>query len=244
MEKVIDIHSHILPGVDDGAKNWEETLQMCKIASEAGISHMVATPHFIPGAYTKGVKEGPRLLDELKNRLTEAKIPLEVSLAAEIEPFPEMVQWLEEGRLPLYPSGKHVLVETPFYTYPLWMSDLLTDLIITGITPILAHPERSPFTSLSFIEKAVREGIEIQIDAGSLLGLWGKEIQRMAWEMIGEGWVTYVASDCHKTEVRSPLLLEETRKALTEHMGESTARLLTKDAAQKVITPRCNSSAL
>ncbi|RLD98883.1 MAG: hypothetical protein DRI91_02105 [Aquificota bacterium] len=238
---MIDIHAHILPGVDDGSQDWEETLQMCKTAVEVGITHMVATPHFIPGAYTRGIKNGPQLLKELKNRLATESIPLEVSLAAEIEPFPEMVQWIEEGRLPLYPSGKHLLVEAPLYTSPSWMKDLLEDLLTLGLVPILAHPERSPIAYTPIPENLVKRGGEIQLDAGSLLGLWGKEAQKRAWVMVGNGWATYVASDSHKAGVRDPKLLRKAREAIAREKGEELALALTEERAKKVVTPWCSS---
>ncbi len=236
MGRMIDIHTHILPGVDDGSQSWEETLQMCKIASDAGITHMVATPHFIPGAYTKGFKEGPRLLDELKDRLTEAKIPLEISLAAEIEPFPKMVQLIEEGRLPLYPSGIHLLVEAPLFSSPSWLKELLEDIITLGISPILGHPERSPIARTSLPENLVALGGELQLDAGSLLGLWGREVKGWAWRMVEKGWVKYIASDSHRVGIRDPNLLKRAHEALAKKRGESVAKALTTENPKKVIT--------
>ncbi len=234
---MIDIHTHILPGVDDGSRSWEETLQMCRTAYERGISHTVATPHFIPGAYTQGVKRGPILLEELREKLQTEGIPLEVSLAAEIEPFPEMVQWIEEGRLPLYPSGRHILVESPTFSSPPWLEDLVRDLLAIGLTPILAHPERSALAPTSLLESLTKIGAEIQIDAGSLVGLWGKEIQREAWTMIEKGWALYVASDSHRAGKRDPVLLEKACRALAKEKGEDLAQVLTRDNPLKVITP-------
>ncbi len=238
---MIDIHTHVLPGVDDGSQDWEETLQMCRTAVEVGITHLVATPHFIPGAYTRGIEIGSQLLEGLKNRLATAEISLEVSLAAEMEPFPEMVQWVEEGRLPLYPSGKHLLVEAPLYSSPTWLGDLLDDLITLDLVPILAHPERSPIAYTPIPERLVKRGGEIQLDAGSLLGLWGRETQRWAWIMVGKGWATYVASDSHRSDIRDPRLLSRAREAIARERGEELAQALTEERAKKLITPWCNS---
>ena len=241
---MIDIHTHILPGVDDGSQDWEETLQMCKTAVEMGITHTVATPHFIPGAYTQGVKRGPILLEELREKLQTEGIPLEVSLAAEIEPFPEMVQWIEEGRLPLYSSGRHILVESPTFSSPPWLEDLVRDLLAIGLTPILAHPERSALAPTSLLESLTKIGAEIQIDAGSLVGLWGKEIQREAWTMIEKGWALYVASDSHRAGSRDPKLLERAHRALTKKGGKKLAQALTRENPLKVITPQYNPKSL
>ena len=240
---MIDIHTHILPGIDDGAQSWEETLQLCRTAANVGISHVVATPHFIPGAYTKGVKEGPQLLNVLQEKLTTEEILLEVFLAAEIEPFPELPQWLAEGHLPLLPSGKHVLIEAPIYSAPSWTEDLLADILAMGLTPIIAHPERSPLASTSIPENLVKEGGEIQMDAGSLLGLWGKEVQKSAWNMIHKGWVTYIASDSHRPGRRNPELLAKAKEAIERHKSSELAWALTSEKAKEVITARCNSDA-
>lgn len=231
---MIDIHTHILPGVDDGSRSWEETLQMCRMAYKKGISHMVATPHFIPGAYTQGIKRGPQLLEELRERLKKEGIPLEVSLAAEIEPFPEMIQWMEEGRLPLYPSGHHILVESPMFSSPPWMEDIIRDILSGGPTPILAHPERSPL-SRQALETMINMGVEIQLDAGSLVGIWGRETKNRAWTMIERGWVTYVASDSHRATARNPELLEEARLLLEKERGEALAQEFTQGNPQRVI---------
>ena len=234
---MIDIHAHILPGVDDGPKHWSETLQLCQIASEVGISTMVATPHFIPGAYTRGVREGARLLKELEKGLEGEDIALEVFLAAEIEPFPEMIQWIEGDRLPLYPSRKHILIEAPMFSLPPWLEELLGDITASGLIPILAHPERSPMASTSLPGELVSTGGEIQLDAGSLLGFWGREAQKWAWKMVNNGWVSYVASDSHRAGIRDPRLLERAHKALVKEVGENLARDLTEGNPLKVITP-------
>jgi len=232
---MIDIHTHILPGVDDGATSWEESLQMCKMAQEKGISHMVATPHFIPGAYTRGIKKGPLLLARLREKLETLGISLEVYLAAEIEPFPEMIQWIEEGRLPLYPSGKHILIESPMFSAPPWMEEIIGDLISTGLTPILAHPERSPLAHTNVMEILVKMGAEVQLDAGSLVGLWGMEVRKGAWAMIERGWVSYVASDSHGARGRDPGLLEKAFQILTKEKGDSLAQALTQENPERVL---------
>ena len=236
MGRMIDIHTHILPEVDDGSQSWEETLKLCDTAEKIGISHTVATPHFIRGVYTKGLREGDKLLEELKTRLSEENIPLEVSLAAEIEPFPELVQWIEEGRLPLYPSKRHILIESPMYSSPSWLEDLLRDIITLGISPILGHPERSPIARTSLPENLVALGGELQLDAGSLLGLWGREVKGWAWRMVEKGWVKYMASDSHRIGIRDPNILKRAYGVLARKRGESVAKALTIQNPKRVIT--------
>ncbi len=234
---MIDIHSHILPGVDDGASDWEETLELCKAAYRCGITHIVATPHFIPGVYTRGMKWGNELLEELKELLAKEEIDLEVFLTFEIEPFPEIVEWITANKIPLYPSKKHILIEAPFHTYPSWLNDLLRDIKLTGITPILAHPERCLSLSVKELEIAILSGVEVQIDASSILGLWGDEISKKAYNFLRRDMVHYIASDAHKPYKRDPCLLKKAKEKLKNFLEDEKIEFLTEINPKKVITP-------
>ncbi len=233
---MIDIHTHILPKLDDGARNWDESISMCSKAESLGITHMVATPHLIPGLYTGVIDRGVELLNELKGLLKEKDIDVEVYLAAEIEPFPELIGWLDRGKLPLYPSKKHILLESPSYMQPFWMEEMIFNIISMGITPIIAHPERTINLDIGYIESMVSEGAEVQIDAASLLGLWGRKTEKTAWLLLKEGMVSYVASDSHRPEKRDPELLAKAKNVISKKNGENAAKMLTEINPVSLIT--------
>ncbi len=202
---MIDIHCHLLPGIDDGPTSWEEALSLARLFAEAGVRRIVITPHFIPGVYYWTREKGEALQRELKERMRQEGVEIETYLAAEVGIFPELLEWIGEGKVPLMPTGRHLLLEAPMYGSETIVRDMAFATLSVDITPIYAHPERSPF----FAEPALGRDIvasegELQVDAGSLVGTWGSEIKRVSMDLIDRGLVRYVASDSHGPSRRDP----------------------------------------
>ena len=202
---MVDIHCHMLPGVDDGPEDWPESMALARLFVKAGIQKAIITPHLIPGVYRCDIEEVSKIHEQFKEKLANEGLDLETYLAAEVGIFAELPEWIVEGKAPLMPTGKHLLLEAPMFGGAALMRDMTFAVLSIGITPIIAHPERSPiFTELKLTEDIVASEGELQIDAGSINGRWGSGIKKLAMRMIDHGLVRYIASDSHGARNRTP----------------------------------------
>jgi protein-tyrosine phosphatase len=223
----IDIHAHILPGIDDGAKNLDESRALAQYYTELGVTRLIATPHFIPGtAWAAGRDIIADKIEELQEYLTSNNINLKVYPGMEIAYHKKLIDRLEKGLLqPLGTSDTYLLEPSFNDNY----DDLLIcarQIMMQGSGAILAHPERIP----SFQEtpepllQLVEEGLQVQLNIGSVFGRFGESSKKMAMYLIERNGVHFLASDAHSIEKRRPLGVEDWRK-LTELLGDG---LLTK----------------
>jgi protein-tyrosine phosphatase len=204
----VDLHCHMLPGVDDGAGSWEESLAMARLAVEDGTIRTVVTPHQL-GRYAGNTAATIReRTSQLQQRLHEAEIPLLVLPGADVRIEPDLVARLGAGEvLTLADRGRHVLLELPHELYfPL--QPLLTQLDRAGYVGVLSHPERNRglLAHPVLLTGLVSAGCLLQVTAGSLLGNFGAESQRLAEWMLHQRLVHIIASDAHAAATRRPLL--------------------------------------
>ncbi len=203
---MVDLHSHILPGLDDGSRSWDETLAMAQLAWRQGVSVMAATPHQL-GQY--GGNSAELILERLgeaRRRLQAAGIPLQLIAGADVRVEDDLPRRIESGEvLTLGDLGHYVLLELPHDLY-LPIEGLLTRLRGIGVTGVLTHPERN--TALrrcpERLAALVREGCLVQITGASLTGRFGREAQALSLQWIREGLVHLVASDAHGEKRRAP----------------------------------------
>jgi protein-tyrosine phosphatase len=207
-EPFADIHCHILPGIDDGAKNWDESLAMARMAADDGTETIVATPHQL-GSWSHNLGDDYRpLVDELNERLVDAEIPITVLVGGEIRIEPGLIDQLVTGELvTLGDHRRHVLLELPHELY-FPIDGLMEELASRQIGVVLAHPERNegllrqPDLAVDLVES----GCLMQLTAGSLCGTMGPLFQDFAEWMIAEGLVHIVATDGHSPRTRRPLM--------------------------------------
>ncbi|GBD38657.1 Tyrosine-protein phosphatase YwqE [bacterium HR37] len=207
--RVVDIHCHLLPDMDDGARSWEESLKMARIASESGINTVVATPHWIQGTVWEPNPDVVRKkVSELNELLCKNCIPLSVFPGMEIGISENVVELVSSGRVLTLAEGRYVLVEVPFFSLPVGIEEVVYRLVDRGFFPILAHPERSRDIQKNpkRICDLVDNGALIQITAGSLCGCFGGKAKKCALELIELDAVHIVASDAHSSDKRPPLL--------------------------------------
>jgi protein-tyrosine phosphatase len=203
-----DIHCHLLPGIDDGARDWDESLAMARLAVADGMATMIATPHQLGSFAQNRAAEIRTLTTELQQRLLAANIPLRVLPGGEIRIEPGLIDRLDADEvLSLGDHHRHLLLELPHHEY-LPMERLLRDLKQRQLTVILAHPERNGgfLNDPELIEPLVEAGCLMQITAGSLCGILGPEPQQMSEWMIERGLVHFVATDSHGVRTRRPLM--------------------------------------
>lgn len=223
-ESFVDIHCHLVPGIDDGAKSWQESLAMARMAVADGIETIVVTPHQLGGyAHNSGELIRHRT-QELQQELDANRIPLQVLSGADVRIDNGMIEGLKDGSvLTLADRGRHVLLELPHEMYfPL--EPVLDDLDRVGMVGILSHPERNQglLKQPSLIETLVDYGCLMQVTAGSLTGTFGPASQNMAEWMLNEGLVHFLSTDAHSPKARRPLLGRAFQRA-AEMVGEEIA---------------------
>lgn len=221
MAGYIDIHTHILPEMDDGSKSWDETLKMCRMAVEDGIKRIVVTPHIRYGNYWFEENEISGKADELRSRLKENNIPLDVTTGADVHLSPETLPLIEQGTYSINPGRKYVLIEIPDDYIPQKIEEMIFNLLIKGISPILSHPERNHEIQQNpqKLFELVGKGLFSQVTALSITGGFGKEVQKAAEVLINHNLVHFIASDAHSMDWRRPVLSEAVNKA-SQYAGE------------------------
>ncbi len=219
---MIDLHTHLLPGIDDGAKSPEEAIQIIKQGKEIGITAICTTPH-LSSNFTKDRTE--KIMEnflKLQERTSNEKIDIQLYLGSEID---LRMNFDSIKRLPFFfinQTQKYLFVELPLGEFPSFSERILFSLLIEGLSPILAHPERSLNKEGDFerIEKLKDSGILIQLNAGSLLGDFGKKIQRGAKRLLEEDLVDFMASDAHDLNRRPITVMADAFRIVKNDYGE------------------------
>ena len=207
---MVDIHHHLLPGLDDGSNSIETSIAMARLAAGDGITHIVCTPHA-----NSHYKFDPAInavrLAELRDRLAHEQIPITLGHGCDFHLSYENVAEakLDPARFSINSLG-YLLVEPPDYGIPPGLNETFYELQLAGLTPILTHPERNP-TFQAEPERLVpwlRAGVLIQVTADSLTGHKGRKAERMAHQLIAKRWVHFLASDAHNITSRPPRMRE------------------------------------
>lgn len=240
---MIDLHAHVLPGVDDGARDLAEALDMLRLAAEKGTRVVCATPHSHGPDLDVPAGKADAALAALAAAAREAGIAIEVRLAAENWYRPDLPALAREGRLRTYSAGgrRWALVEFPPTHVPAEAAETLFALRLEGVHPVVAHPERNPsFWARPEAAAALREqGALLQVTAGSLTGLFRKESRDCAKALFRLGAVDLLASDAHRRDRRPPGL-DEARKVAAKWGGSKAPERLTEavpDAILRGATP-------
>jgi len=204
----VDIHCHLVPDIDDGAKSLEESLDMAEIAVTDGIQTIIVTPHQ-NGSYAHNRGDDIRQrVASLQEQLDQHQIPLTVLPGADVRIEDGMIRALKEGDvLTLGDLGRHVLLELPHELYfPL--EPVLDELATIDMVGVLSHPERNQgiLKQPSLVEPLIQRGCLMQITAGSLMGTFGRPCQEMSEWMLKRGLVHFIATDAHGPRARRPLI--------------------------------------
>jgi protein-tyrosine phosphatase len=195
----IDIHTHILPGIDDGARDLSESLLILEEAVEIGIREIILTPHFSP--YGVDLKTRLPQFESFKETVSQRGMDITLHLGSELMVSPDLPQLIKNDKsLTINGKGKYVLIEVPSFEIPIYASAVLFRLLAQGITPIWAHPERcfEIFKDHRIASNFVNNGGMLQINAGSLLGKYGRKVRSSAISLIKAGLCHVVASDIHR----------------------------------------------
>lgn len=234
---MIDIHSHILPGLDDGAKSMEETLKMVRELHKAGFKTLIATPHVLEGNDYLSPADILAATEQVRECVARAEIPVKILPGAENYIFPDMAKWAQAGKLlTLGNTGKYLLLELPMLEIPHYTDQVFFELQVNGMTPVLAHPERyrglydKPERLLDWAKK----GILFQLDLRSMDGKYGPQARRLAEIMLSSDLAHFVGSDAHRV-ARSGSAYLEVLRSVEEIVGEERLQELTLSNPQTML---------
>lgn len=213
---LIDIHTHILPGVDDGPETIGETMVMLRMALERGVNKIVVTPHYVKGSdLKKGFIFKPGVIIEhinnLKSLLDEENINIDLLPGSEVYFTPSLGKYLEDGLITTINNSRYFLLEFPSRYIPVEYINVFYDLYHLGYKPILCHPERNaeiirdPGILYDFIKS---DWVLAQVNSSSLLGIYGSRVQKTAELLVKNNLVQLIGSDCHSIGKRYPSLME------------------------------------
>jgi protein-tyrosine phosphatase len=230
---MIDIHSHPLPGVDDGARTLEVAVEMCKMSAEDGVTHLVATPH---NNYTFTFDPGlnRQLLAELQEKVGDKP---KLLLGCDFHLSYDNIQGCAENSKDFtINQTSYMLVELPDQFIPDHISRVYYDIQVAGLKPIVTHPERNALIQRKpeLVEQWVSLGCLIQVTAQSYTGAFGSKARKFSEKLLNEGLVHFFASDAHDTQRRPPIL-SECYKKLAKEKGEDIAELIMRENPSAVI---------
>ena len=222
--RFVDIHCHLIPGIDDGAKTWNHTLEMAQMAVADGTRTIIVTPHQL-GSYTHNTGDVIRQRTaELQQVLDEQQIPLQVLPGGDVRIEDGMVRDVKAGSvMSLGDHRLHVLLELPHELY-FPIEPVLTKLEVAGMQGILSHPERNAgiLANPGLLPALVDRGCLMQVTCGSLTGTFGSASQRLSESMLNDGLVHFLASDGHSPKSRRPRMGRGYRRA-AELVGPTMA---------------------
>jgi len=226
---MIDCHNHMLPGIDDGAHDWDMAIAMAERAVASGISTVVCTPHHMNGAFTNHREQILDLIEQLEHVLQRQQIELTLVPGSELHLVPELIDQIQTGRAMTYADlGKAVLLELPKRSIPVGTEAILEALIRSGLTPVIAHPERNS-TLADEPDIAVQWttwGCKLQLTAMSCSGRFGKSLQNVSRYLVEQGAAHIIASDAHRPRGRAPDM-RGGAQAIESWVGEEAAFVMT-----------------
>lgn len=235
---MIDIHAHILPGLDDGARDLESALAMAELAAESGVTVIVATPHSnLPGCranYWDG--ELRREFVNFQKALNDAEAAVTIFPGMEIFGTPDVPELLREGKLITLARSRYLLIEFPFQDYDRQATQILANVAAMGYRPVVAHPERYRYVQEfpPLLNRWVEMGCLLQVNKGSLMGRFGRAEEMLSLSLLDRGFAAFVASDAHSPAVRTTWMMD-VRDFLSEEYSEPLAQLLLEDNPKKLL---------
>lgn len=236
---MIDCHSHIIPGIDDGAANLKEAITMLGLAMVDGVRTQIFTPHVHPERYKNtctSLREDFAVFQDITSR---RGIKLDMQIAGEFRISPALMDMVQQDDmlwLGQWDGKKAFLLEFPHSNVPVGHINLIKWLVRENIVPIIVHPERNREMQKKpqLLQECIFEGCLVQITAGSLLGQFGRAASAYAEKLLKEGVVSFMATDCHNVNYRPPNLSEGVSKA-AEFIGKPAALDLVTSLPQKLI---------
>ena len=234
---MIDLHAHILPGLDDGPEKLEEALEMAAVYEAAGFSRVMATPHWVSGSVWQQTPEKVlKWVEVFRRALTQREIGIEVAPGMEIAMTSGISGLIQTGQVLTLNGGVYVLVEPPFQQLPVGWGQIFFEISAMGHRVLLAHPERCSHLAreTEVLKEMIDMGVGIQVNWKSLLGRYGQTIEEMAWSFLEGGLVHCLATDGHGPGDITAENLGRMKRILSERLGDERVRLLVEENPSRV----------
>jgi protein-tyrosine phosphatase len=224
---MVDIHHHLLWGLDDGPKDLETSVAMAKASADDGVTHIVCTPH-ANGAYAYNPEINEQKIAELQARLDADRVTVKIGIGCDFHLSYDNI--LDAKANPTRYTINHLgylMVELPDYGVPRGLAETFYELQLAGMTPVLTHPERNPTlqTDLNRLGEWMRGGVLVQVTGDSVTGRMGKTAQKVAHQLLEKRWVHFLATDAHNVSSRPPRL-SEARDVVAKKYGREYAESL------------------
>lgn len=237
---MIDIHSHILPGIDDGAQDIYDTLEMVKLAADSGVTDMIATPHCnIPGVYANYYdKAYEELVRSVRDAVHGEGIPVRIHPGMEAFTTPDLPDLLGDGKIMTLNGSHYLLMEFSFDEDPGYVIHMVEQVRERGVIPVIAHAERYEFVQEDpwMVYDWRVKGYPIQVNKGSFVGRFGRRAQEMAYFLMDHHLVSVIASDAHSPWQRTPYMADVYETLLRDYpaqylnmLFEDNPRLICED---------------
>ncbi len=231
---MIDIHSHILHGIDDGARDLQMSLEMIRISVKEGTKDIIATPHYRRGYFNTSYKEIKESVFKLNEIIKQRKIECNIHFGQEVYCSNNIIKDLKNGSIGTINDGEYMLIELPINNTQKDIIEYMYELRIRGITPIIAHPERYKYVikDITFLNDFIKEGCIFQMNSGSILGEYGRDVKRTARKLIDNYIYSFIGSDGHNNIGRTTgikegfNLLEELNEDLYNSILINSRRLI------------------
>ncbi len=230
-----DVHCHLLPGVDDGVKTWEDSLACLKMAREEKVSSVLVTPHIWPGKYPNTPEGLLAVFEPWRDRARD--LGLDLHLGSEVYFLGHLAEhWASGTYRAMGDAARYLLVELPLLVMPQGVAQGFYELRLKGVEPVLAHPERYPYVAKdpSRVEPLASAGVAFQLTTHSVAGLFGGGIQKAAFDLMERGWVHVLASDSHSPVNRAPMFRQAVR-VVANRYGTEAARRLCVDNPRRIL---------
>ena len=235
---MIDLHCHILPGVDDGPKNLDESLEMVRIFIKAGYCQVVATPHHVPGtAWMLSVEEIRNKLAELNRAIKNENIELDVLSGMEIGFDPLIPDLLEKDQLLTLGKTSYVLIETPFQQLPLGWEQVVFAILSKGYLILMAHPERCAQLAAKpqLVDRLIESGVYLQVNWDSFLGYHGRAALRMAHYLAESGCIHCLATDSHNPQERHAAHVKLAAAKIQKLIGRENLQRIASENPKRIL---------
>jgi len=235
---MIDLHCHLLPGIDDGARDLEDALAMARLAVARGTTHIVVTPHIHPGRWENRVDNISAACQQLQSALDEHAIALKLSFASEVRLSEALQGQVKREEIPFlgsYEGDKVMLLEFPHSHVTPGSERMASWLRGQGIRPMIAHPERNReiMVNLNALRPFVELGCLVQVTAGAVVGRFGGSAARAAHALLDAGVVTVIASDGHNQGPRKPVM-DHARDWIAHNLGIARAITLCEESPGRI----------
>ncbi len=232
---MVDIHTHILPAIDDGSGDIDSSLLYVSLMKEKGVTDFFVTPHYIVGEYDNTPDIVSRKYDELTAAILHKGYDINVHKGVEVYLSSGILEKVDLRKYCLGNSD-YILVETAMNGFPANVLEIFYQLVKKGFKPILAHPERyiDIIKKVSLVEDLIYRNVYMQVNAGSFLGVYGDQVAKTAWDLFHKGFIHFIASDCHCH--RDEYILPIAKQVLKERYPDYTSEIFTDVNPAKIIS--------